>query len=255
MILSLLLALTVCIGCVIAFASDGGATLDVSEISMSTEGIVSVSASGKVSLTVGFLVDEEDVVKLSTAAENTRYFVSVSEYDVKNPPKPDGNVMELTKTGPITVGEKSVYRFSAKIDGISANDASTPLAVRGFIAFSANGEEHIIESDFKKENNVFVPYECVYEAYVGGTVASDADAQLIKTFLASRLSVSITDGEAKCELDCDGYKTPYSMEYFDGVLRVYLEGGKISEWMLTELLINGEARYFEIYDGEIRLVV
>ena len=41
-----------------------------------------------------------------------------------------------------------------------------------------------------------------------------------------------------------------------GILILSLEGGEdIPEWLLEELYINGEKRYFEIHGGKIKLVV
>jgi hypothetical protein len=45
------------------------------------------------------------------------------------------------------------------------------------------------------------------------------------------------------------------MSCFDGVLTLSLDNDNFPEWLLTELYINGEARYFEIHDGKVRLVV
>ena len=45
------------------------------------------------------------------------------------------------------------------------------------------------------------------------------------------------------------------VEYFDGVLTLSIGNTDFPEWLLCELYINGEARYFEIYNGKIKLVV
>jgi hypothetical protein len=36
---------------------------------------------------------------------------------------------------------------------------------------------------------------------------------------------------------------------------ISLKGGDIPEWLISKLSINGNDRYFEIYNGKIKLVV
>jgi hypothetical protein len=51
------------------------------------------------------------------------------------------------------------------------------------------------------------------------------------------------------------YDSLYDISYFDGVLTISMENSSIPEWVLYKLVINGEERYFEIYNGKIKLVV
>ena len=67
--------------------------------------------------------------------------------------------------------------------------------------------------------------------------------------------LEIKDGAVVDIRENEYYKSLYNISYFDGVLTLSLDNGNFPEWLLTELYINGEARYFEIHGGKVKLVV
>ena len=96
--------------------------------------------------------------------------------------------------------------------------------------------------------------DIAYEA-PDGSFSPVPDLNALRKILSSVLYLEIKDGKVTDIRENEYYTSLYNMSYFDGVLTLSLDSASFPEWLLTELYINGEARYFEIHNGRVRLVV
>ena len=146
----------------------------------------------------------------------------------------------------------------------------TKLAVRAFITFTLNGTPYTIASDFSAKRNTFSPYSAVYSIYTDrsatltgeykyetpdGSFSKIKDLDPLRKILASYLTIDIKNGRVIDANYGKYYDSLYDITYFDGVLTISMENSSIPQWVLYKLVINGEERYFEIYNGKIKLVV
>lgn len=249
--------LTVALGAfLIAGAADDAVTISHEDIEMRSSDKIGVLTVGKVNFRFEFFVDTEDIDALEQVADNVSVFASVADYIEGEELSVDSGIaVAMAKSGPLTVGGKSVYKYTLKLGGINEKQVRSAIGVRGFITYELDGTEYTVASDFSEKKNTIVPYDAVYAAYCDKTYEENTDTNELRTFIASYLDVVIENGVARDVLESEKYESLYNIEYFDGVLTVSLEGGDIPDWLISTLTVNGEERYFEIYEGKIRLVV
>ena len=266
---SMLVLVAALVTTVVIFASN---PYDPSKLKMLTADRVNVKAEARLEISVDFLIATEDIDYLESEAENLRVYAVLVDYD-KNATVPADNVgttIELTRSSTRLVDAKRYYVYNLNLGVISSENYNKSYAVRGFISFGLDGSKHKIASDFTKEKNVITPYESVYAIYCDrsesksdthpyeapdGTFSPVPDLNALRKILSSVLYLEIKDGKVTDTRENEYYTSLYGMSYFDGVLTLSLESGSFPEWLLTELYINGEARYFEIHNGRVRLVV
>ena len=87
------------------------------------------------------------------------------------------------------------------------------------------------------------------------TFVSVKDLNALRKILSAVLYIEIKGDKAIDTRENEYYKSLYNIEYFDGVLTLSIGNPDFPEWLLGELYINGTRRYFEIYEGKIKLVV
>lgn len=164
--------------------------------------------------------------------------------------------IELAKGELAVLDGTEVYVYTVKSAKINLDNCDTPIAVRGFVDYTVNGSERSVASAFTSAKNVYTPYNVIYNAYCNKTYAKDTDAEALKRLLSSKLIVRISNGKALDMLENKNYKSLYTVEYFDGVLTVSMDGADdIPESLLRSIYINEEKRYFEIHGGKVKLVV
>ena len=181
-----------------------------------------------------------------------------------------GTTIELRRGEKQLIDGKRYYAYNLSLGVISPENYNKSYAVRGFISFDLDGVSRKVASDFTKEKNVITPYENVYSMYcdrsdkktdthpyetADGTFSPVPDLNALRKILSSVLYLEIKDGTVKDLKENEYYKSLYTVSYFDGVLTLSVENDNFPEWLLTALYINGEARYFEIHGGKIKLVV
>lgn len=240
----------------IAGAADDTVAITPEDIEMRSSDKIGVLTVGKVNFRFEFFVDAEDIDALEQVAENVSVFATVADYKTGEEIKVDSGIaVAMAKSGPVTVSGRSVYKYTLKLGGITEEQVRGAIGVRGFITYELDGTAYTVASDFSEKKNTVVPYDAVYLAYCDKTYEKDTDTNELRTFIASHLDVVIENGVARDVLENDKYDSLYNIEYFDGVLTVSLDGGDIPDWLISTLTVNGEERYFEIYEGKIRLVV
>ena len=250
------LALALVIGVsVMATAGNDDITVDHDAVKITAGESIGVLTDGGVKFRVNFYVDAYIVDKLEKI-ESARIFAVIAEYEPSMEIGAQSGIsVDLEKGDCLGTNGDYYYEYTLFVGGITPDKIKTPLGVRGFITYTLDGEEHTVASDFKSERDVINPYERVYEAYCNKTYERGSDVNSLRVFLASNLSVKIKNGVAYDELTSEKYESLYEFEYFDGVLTVSLKGGDIPAWLISKLSINGNDRYFEIYNGKIKLVV
>ena len=255
--LLIILALVVALGVMmIAGASNSDVELSPDEIKMTTGDSVGVLTNGKVNFRFTFFVAQDDIDELESAADELSVFAVIADYtEGVEPDAQSGVAVELSRGDKTVIGGKSVYTYTLLLGGINEDNVKDTVSVRGYVRYTDNGETHTVASDFGEEQNVINPFDAVYRAYCDESYEKGTDVNVLRNLLASHLSVKIENGVAVDELSGEGYESVYQLEYFDGVLTVSLSGGAIPEWLISTLTVNGTERYFEIYEGRIRIVV
>ncbi len=233
---------------------------------------LNIQTDNRLEISRDFYILTETVEYLQNNAENLKILGVTAEYTegMTELTVGSGSAMALEFVEKVKMNRESysVYRLNF---GVIMPDAYfDAVAYRAFITFRLNGRDYTVSSSYSAEENVLVPYDAVYELYcdrsdsytdyyqysVGdGTYSPTNKLYAMEKILASRLSFEINDGKAVNLMENAYYKCIVHHEYFDGVLTLYLTSADIPEWFIHKLVINGEERYFEIYDGKIKLVV
>lgn len=243
-----------------------------SKLKMLTAERVNVKAEARLEISVDFLIATEDIDYLEKEAKNLRVYAVMLDYDstVVSPNDSAGTTIELSRTSNRLVNGKRYYVYNLSLGVIAPENYNKAYAVRGFISFELDGTAYKVSSDFSKERNVVTPYESVYAIYcdrasaksdshpyktADGSFSPVPDLNALRKILSSVLYLEIKDGTVRDIKENEYYKSLYNISYFDGVLTLSLENDKFPEWLLSELYINGEERYFEIHGGKVRLVV
>ncbi|MBQ3015161.1 MAG: hypothetical protein IJD79_00115 [Clostridia bacterium] len=245
------------------------------DLVMLTSERVNIKADARLELSVDFYLPAEDMDYLSENAANLRVYGIVIDYtaSVVDPQDNLGFSIDLTRSGERTIGDVLYYSYNLPIGIILPEDYNKPIAVRGFVSYELNGRSHKTVSDYNKSKNVITPYDNLYSAYCDrsekktethpydagdGTFSPIEDLYSLRKLLSSTLDLEIKDGKCRDKKENNYYKSLFGIDYIDyeGILILSLEGGEdIPEWLLEELYINGEKRYFEIHGGKIKLVV
>lgn len=266
---SMLVILVALVASVAIFAAD---SYNPSKLKMLTSEHVNVKAEARLEISVDFLIPTDDIDYLEKEAKDLRVYAVMLDYDptVVSPSDSVGATIDLAKGDSRLLEGKRYYVYNLNLGIILPENYNKPYAVRGFISFNLGGTDHKIASDFIKQKNVITPYDRVYEVYCDrsdkksdaypyeapdGSFSRASDLNALRKILSSVLYLEIKDGAVRDLKENDYYKSLYTVSYFDGVLTLSLDNDKFPEWLLTELYINGEARYFEIHGGKVRLVV
>ena len=216
---------------------------------------IGVLTDGGVKFRINFYVDADIVEKLEKI-ESARIFAVIADYKPTMEIGTESGIsVDLQKGDCLGTNGDYYYEYTLFVGGITPDKIKTPLGIRGFITYTLDGEEHTVASEFVPDRDVLNPYEHAYDAFCNKSYERGSDLNALRVFLASNLSVKIKNGVAYDELTSEKYESLYELEYFDGVLTVSLKGGDIPEWLISKLSINGNDRYFEIYNGKIKLVV
>lgn len=270
--ISLFLMVAALITAVAVYASD---TFRPSELEMLTAERVNIKAEARLEMSVDFYILSDDIDYLESHAKNLRVYAVMLDYDesVFAPSDNLGATIELVRGEKRNINEKSYYTYNLNLGVILPENYNKSYAVRGFVSYELNDAEYKTASDFSKEKNIITPYDNVYSVYCDrsasktgthpyeapdGTFTPVKDLNALRKILSSTLRLEIKNGKARDLKENKYYKSLYDIEYrdYDGILILSLEGGEdIPKWLLTELYINGEARYFEIHNGKIKLVV
>ena len=236
-------------------AGDDEVNFDHDAVKITAGDSCSVLTDGGIKFRMNFYVDE-DVVEALEDADSYRVFAVITNYTTgMNIASGSGIAVDLVRGDCLGTNGDYYYEYTLLFGGFTAEDAEKPIGVRGFISYTVDGVEYTVASEFRSDRDVIIPFEHIYDAYCNGTYERGTDTNSLRIFLASNLSVKIKDGKAYDELESDKYESVYNIEYFDGVLTISLRGGDIPDWLISCLKINGNERYFEIYEGKIRLVV
>lgn len=258
-----------------AIAISAQDTFKPDDLVMLTSERVNIKADARLELSVDFYIPAEDMDYLSENATDLRVYGIAIDYtaSVVDPQDNLGFSVDLTRSGERTIGDVLYYSYNLPIGIILPEDYNKPIAVRGFVSYELNGRSCKTVSDYTKSKNVITPYDSIYSAYCDrsdkktethpydagdGTFSPIEDLYSVRKLLSSTLDLEIKDGKCRDLKENNYYKSLYVIEYIDyeGILILSLEGGEdIPEWLLEELYINGEKRYFEIHDGKIKLVV
>lgn len=243
-----------------------------SKLKMLTSERVNVKAEARLEISVDFLIPTEDIDYLEKESKNLRVYAVMLDYEptVVSPGDNVGTTIELSKSVSRLIEGKRYYVYNLNLGVILPENYNKAYAVRGFISFELNGISYKTASDFTKDKNVITPYDSVYDVYcdrsdeksetypyetADGNFSPVPDLYALKKILSSVLHLEIKDGTVRDLKENEYYKSLYNMSCFDGVLTLSLDNDNFPEWLLTELYINGEERYFEIHDGKVRLVV
>lgn len=250
------LALTVVIGItVIATAGNDEISINHDAVKITAADSVGVLTDGGVKFRVNFYVDADIVDKLDKM-ESSRIFAVIADYRAGMDIGVNSGIsVDLQRGDFLGTAGDYYYEYTLLVGGITPENVKQPLGIRGFITYTSGGEEYTVASEFRAERDVINPYESVYSAYCNKTYERGTDVNSLRVFLASNLGIKIKNGVAYDELESDKYESLYDIEYFDGVLTVSLKNGDIPAWLISRLSINGNDRYFEIYNGKIKLVV
>jgi len=224
------------------------------------------------SLSLDFYISDEALSYLENAASDLCIFAVVT-YTNPDPSDPilsfEGERVLLRMTGDTVVDgqEHRVYTLNLGISEVA--DYDKQFAARAFVSYKLLGKEHTVGSDFG-EKNIINPYTAAYNAFcdrseekserypyqaADGSYSPIADLTALKRIIASTLYLKVDNGKAKDVMDNGIYTSIYDIDYFDGVLTVSVEGGDVTDWLTSKLVVNGEERYFEIYEGRIRLIL
>ena len=243
-----------------------------SKLKMLTSERVNVKAEARLEISVDFLIPTEDIDYLEKESKNLRVYAVMLDYEptVVSPGDNVGTTIELSKSVSRLIEGKRYHVYNLNLGVILPENYNKAYAVRGFISFELNGISYKTASDFTKDKNVITPYDSVYDVYcdrsdeksetypyetADGNFSPVPDLYALRKILSSVLYLEIKDGTVRDLKENEYYKSLYNMSCFDGVLPLSLANDNFPDWLLTELYINGEARYFEIHGGKVRLVV
>ncbi len=230
-----------------------------------------LALDGILTVSLDFYISDEALSYLEANADGLSVYAAVSydNTDVADPLQPVGERIILERTGEKTVGELKYRVYTVNLGVSEADDYDNTVAVRAFVSYTLLGKEHTVASDYS-ERNIINPYDAVYAAFCDrsdsesaeypypagdGSYSSIEDLTAFKRIIASTLYVKIENDRAVDAMENDVYTSIYDIDYFDGVLTVSVEGGDVTDWLTAKLVVNGEERYFEIYEGRIRLII
>ena len=247
-------------------------TFDHSDVEILTAQNLDITTKDRLEMSVDFFVRKETVDYLEQNADTFKIFAIARDYDENMGEFNENSGPALT---PALVGTEeinglvyNVYRLSFGV--IMPDKYMQPITYRAFISYKMASKSYVVSSEYSVDKNVVVPYDAVFEAYCDrsdtvtdeypysagdGTYTAMKDIYTATKILTSYTYIEITDGKAVNIKENGIYKSPIDQEYFDGVLTLYINGSDIPDWMIEKLYVNGEQRYFEIYEGKIKLVV
>ena len=256
-----------CVG-VIAF----GSTVNVSAITMSTADKPTLKANDRLELSLDFYIAKDSMDYINANADDVKAIGLIAEYadEMTAPNLGEGAEISLAYSGEKIISSKKHAVYTLNLGVFKPEEYMTKFAVSAFITFTLNGTPYTIASDFSAKKNTFSPYSAVYSIYTDrssvltdeyqyktpdGSFSKIKDLDPLRKILASYLTIDIKSGRVIDANYGKYYDSLYDISYFDGVLTISMENSSIPEWVLYKLVINGEERYFEIYNGKIKLVV
>jgi hypothetical protein len=247
-------------------------TFDHSDVKILTAERLEITTTDRLEMSVDFFVRKEIVDYLENNADTFKIFAIARNYDENMGEFNENSGPALT---PSLVGTKeidgivhNVYRLSFGV--IMPDKYMQPITYRAFISYKMASKNYVVSSDYSLDKNVVVPYDEVYSVYCDrseivtddypfsagdGTYTRVKDIYTATKILTSYTYIEINEGKAVNIKENGIYTSPINQEYFDGVLTLYINGSDIPDWMIEKLYVNGEERYFEIYEGKIKLVV
>ena len=245
---------------------------DHDEFKLMTAERVSIETDTSLSISLDFYLPQDAVDYLIERGERVTVLAVMQDYESDKPVPTlgSGTGVEVYQNGTISLDDTDYAKYTFDLGVILPENYSKSYAIRAFVKYTLNGEDYEKGSDYTVKNNVITPYERVYDAFSDrsetktethpyeaedGSFVSVADLNALRKILSAVLYIEIKDGVAKDVRENEFYKSLYDIEYFDGVLTLSIGNTDFPEWLLCELYINGEARYFEIYNGKIKLVV
>lgn len=256
-----------CVG-VIAF----GSTVDVSAITISTADKPTLKADDRLELSLDFYIlkDSIDYINANATDVKTIGLIASYEEDMKAPELGEGSEISLSYSGETIINSKKHAVYTLNLGVFKPEEYMTKFAVRAFVTFTLDGTPYTLASDFSAKKNTFSPYSAVYSIYTDrssvltaeyqyktpdGSFSKIKDLDPLRKILASYLTIDIKSGRVIDANYGKYYDSLYDISYFDGVLTISMKNSSIPDWVLHKLIINGEERYFEIYNGKIKLVV
>ena len=95
-----------------------------------------------------------------------------------------------------------------------------------------------------------------YPYFTGTGFSPYEDLSQRYAVLASAIYVRVVSADAVITHENEYYSSPYTVEYFDGMLTVSMRNGNaLNPSLLNKLFVNGKEIYYEIHDGIIRVVI
>ena len=257
-----------CIG-VVAF----GDSVDINAIKLRTADTPTVNAENRLELSLEFYILKDAMDYITANGEDLRVFGTINDYTegMAAPEIGEGTEIDLVKIEDRKIDGKNYAAYSLNFGVFKPDEYTEKMAVRAFITFRINGAPYTVASDFSESKNTFSPYSAVYKVYTDrspvatdeyaykmpdGSYSKVKDLDPLRKILASYLFIEIKNGNARDKNAGKYYDSLYNISYFDGVLTIELDSSSaIPEWMLYKLVVDDVERYFEIYNGKIKLVV
>lgn len=229
-------------------------------------------SDGYLTLTFRFLVDVSREREIREQSDRFRVYATAGKYDPRvGAPAyvAGGDFAELSSETTFYINTALVRLYAITIYGLAEADYDAVFAARLFLVSVVGGSERVYASPFSEEENVVSLFDAALDTYsdraavsgplypyrtVMGDYSPASRLEALDACLASRVSVLITEnGVVDVYLREKGYHSIYSFHYFDGVLTIFLPNADIPEGVLRHVTVNGVERYFEIYDGKVRL--
>lgn len=271
-VISILAVILLAAAAVTVAAVSSRSAFDHNDVKILTAESLNISTEDRLEMSRDFYIKKDTVDYLKANADVYKLFAVSGKYNeqIGELTADSGPALSLSDAGVTTIGEDEYYVYRLSFGVILSDAYNDALTYRAFLSYEMLGKTYSVASDYSPEENVFVPYDCVYELYCDRSdkmtetypyLTSDGNYSKVRNLytmtkiLTAYVYIDIENGKAVNVKENECYKSVISADYFDGVLTLYIDGSDIPEWMIEKLYVNGEERYFEIYEGRIRLVV
>ena len=271
-VISILAVVLLAAAAITAAAVSSRTAFDHNGVEILTAESLNITTADRLEMSQDFYIKKDTVDYLKANADVFKLFAVSCKYNegVEELAADSGPALSLTDAGITMIGDDEYYVYRLSFGVILSDAYNDALTYRAFMRYEMFGKTYSVASDYSKETNVFVPYDAVYELYcdrsntmsetysylVGdGSYSKVKDLYTMTKILTAYTYINIEEGKAINVKENEYYKSAISADYFDGVLTLYINGSDIPEWMIEKLYVDGEQRYFEIYEGKIKLVV